>query len=406
MSIWILAFVVVASVGALGYRQGVIRVAFSLVGIFLALLLALPLSGLFKPVLPWFGVKNPVLLWALAPFLGFWLVQALVKYAAYQFHRRTEVHYKHHASELELSLWLRLNQRLGLCLGLLNGTVYFVLICFVVFNLSYWTTQVAAAPGQSAAVRLVNQLGADLQSTGLARTAAGVGRLPADFYQDADLVGFLLQNPQVGPRLMNYPGLTSLWHRPEAQPFLTDANFTNLVATGGSIGDLWKSGPVQQFMGDPALRALITGTFRTNQDDLISYLQTGKSAKYDGERILGTWKVNVNVTMAWLRQEHPRMTAKEMAASRAWHNQAYGDTTLLATGDGDVFITRYPVLHTEPGKAPTTDLIDVQGHWSKGDSGYDLQLKVNDQDKFYSGPANDLRLTLKDGRSQLIFDRQ
>ena len=100
------------------------------------------------------------------------------------------------------------------------------------------------------------------------------------------------------------------------------------------------------------------------------------------------------------------MTANEMRAARAWYNHAYGQTTMLATGEGEIFIKNYPVPHTEAGKPATTDLIDVQGHWTKGDAGYDLQLKVNDQDKFYSGPADALRLTLKDGRTQLIFDRE
>ncbi len=406
MSIWILAFVLMACLGALGFRQGAIRVAFSFVAIILATLLAVPLAGLFKPLLPWFGVKNPVLIWALGPFLGFWLVQALVKYGAFHVHRNRDVYYKHKASELELSLWTRLNSRLGLCLGLLNGTAYFILICFVIFNLSYWTTQVGASTNQPFAVRLVNQLGSDLETTGLARVAQGVGKLPADFYRDADLTGFLLQNPQVGPRLQSYPGLTSFFQRPDIQSYLADENFTNLISTGGSVGDLWNSGPVQQFFGDAGLRQLVTGEFTTNYDDMVSYLQTGKSAKYDGEKILGNWTVNINVTLAWMRQDRPKMTANEMRAARAWYSQAYGKTTLLATGEGEIFIKNFPVPKTEAGKAPTTDLMDVQGHWTKSDAGYDLDLKINDQDKFYSGPADALRMTLKDGRNQLIFDRQ
>ena len=97
-----------------------------------------------------------------------------------------------------------------------------------------------------------------------------------------------------------------------------------------------------------------------------------------------------------------------MRSLRAWYNNAYANTTLLATGDGDVFVSGFPVVQKSqnPGQPPTIQMVDIQGRWDKGDNGYDLQWKLNDQDKFYTGVANNVRLTLKDGRVQIIFDRQ
>lgn len=43
MTIWLLAILLVASLAALGYRQGAIRVAFSMAGILVGALLAVPL---------------------------------------------------------------------------------------------------------------------------------------------------------------------------------------------------------------------------------------------------------------------------------------------------------------------------------------------------------------------------
>ena len=51
MTIWLLVLLLMASVAAMGYRQGGVRVAFSLVGILLGALLAKPLGKLLKPVL-------------------------------------------------------------------------------------------------------------------------------------------------------------------------------------------------------------------------------------------------------------------------------------------------------------------------------------------------------------------
>ena len=75
MMIWLLALLLLASLGALGFRQGGIRVAFSLMGILLGIALAGPLGKLLRPPLMAVGVKNPVLLWVIGlAFLGsFWV---------------------------------------------------------------------------------------------------------------------------------------------------------------------------------------------------------------------------------------------------------------------------------------------------------------------------------------------
>ena len=58
-------------------------------------------------------------------------------------HQKVDVHYKYKGGDLRLMLWERLNRRLGLCLGLVNGTLYLILIAFVIYAVSYWTVQVA-----------------------------------------------------------------------------------------------------------------------------------------------------------------------------------------------------------------------------------------------------------------------
>src|SRR5882724_8752450 len=111
MTIWILAFLLLASLAGLGWRQGAIRVAFSLVGILLGALLAAPLSGAVKPILSATGVKSPVLLWLIPPLVVFVIVLAIFKVAALVVHKKVEVHYKYNAGDLRLKLWERLNHR-------------------------------------------------------------------------------------------------------------------------------------------------------------------------------------------------------------------------------------------------------------------------------------------------------
>src|SRR5436190_23521205 len=100
MMIWLLALVLLASLAGFGYRQGAIRVAFSLVGILLGAVLAGPLGKLLKPVLLAVGLKNPVLLWVLGPAIVFLVFSILLKIAALAMHQKADVHYKYHAGDL------------------------------------------------------------------------------------------------------------------------------------------------------------------------------------------------------------------------------------------------------------------------------------------------------------------
>src|SRR5882724_8360386 len=120
MMIWLLAVILLASLAGLGYRQGAIRVAFSLIGIVVGIVLAAPLGKLLKPGLSAVGVQNPILLWAIGPLIVFVLISIVFKIGAMAVHQKVDVHYKYHGGDLRLALWERLNRRVGLCLGLVN----------------------------------------------------------------------------------------------------------------------------------------------------------------------------------------------------------------------------------------------------------------------------------------------
>ena len=139
MTIWLLAVILLASLAALGYRQGAVRVGFSFFGILIGAVLAVPLGRLLGKLLGPLGIKDPIVVWAISPLIVFVLFSIIFKVAAAAAHHKVEVHYKYHAGDLRLALWERLNHRLGLCLGLLNGTAYLILIAFLIYVPSYLT---------------------------------------------------------------------------------------------------------------------------------------------------------------------------------------------------------------------------------------------------------------------------
>jgi uncharacterized membrane protein len=406
MTIWILAILGLALAALAGWRQGGIRAAISLGGILLAALLAVPVGKLFALVLPFLGVTNPITLWAVAPICGFALVLALVKVGAQNVHKKIEVFYRYKAGDLRLTLWERVNSRLGICVGLLNGTAYFVLVSFVLFNLAYVTTQTSRGAGQPFVTSLVNHAGRDLQSTGVARTAAAVGTLPGMFYRLADTAGFLSQNPAAAQRLVEYPGLASLWERDEMLPLVQDNSLTNALASGASVSSVLNLPSVQDFLHNKKLSASVWQTVSNNFEDLTNYLATGKSPKFDNEKIIGRWEFNPAVTFAWMRQERARMSTKEVLALRAWVFQSYAQTRLLVTGDNQVFIRSLPRVRTGSGQQlPTTELNDWKGDWSNDGKNYTLRITFESEEKFLTGTTEGIRLNVKDGRSTYIFDK-
>src|ERR1019366_1081784 len=377
-----------------GWRQGAIRAAFAFGGIIFAALLAVPLGRLLHPLLPHLGANNPVTAWALAPVAGFIVASIPLKIVAHKMHQRVEHFYKYDAGELRLALWTRLTARLGICIGLMNGAAYFVLISFFIFNLTYWTTQMTAtAASQPLTVRLVNKLGEDLQSTGFAKTASAVGTLPPVYYKLADLSGLLLQNPQLGARVADYPGLTSLWQREDMQSLVTDPVLTNALVSGASLGAVANAPAVQSLLANKELSKQLWGILTNNLDDFPAYLQTGKSVKYDGEKIIGNWEFNAGVSFAWLRQNQPKTPASEMRNIRAWMTQAYAQTHLLMTGDNHIFIRSLPRLKAQTGQPPTTEFENWKGDWSRDGTNYTLHVTFNGEEKFMSGTTDGLRLT-------------
>ena len=78
--------------------------------------------------------------------------------AAQMVHNRVEHFYKYGAGDLGDGLVYPPQLAAGICVGLMNGVAYFVLIKLFFFNLAYWTTQ-AIGPGLDGASQLTHPYG-------------------------------------------------------------------------------------------------------------------------------------------------------------------------------------------------------------------------------------------------------
>ncbi|HTI98675.1 MAG TPA: CvpA family protein [Dongiaceae bacterium] len=395
MTIWILALVLLASVAFVGFNQGAIRAAMSLIGLITASLVTLPLSKPFTPVmhkvLGIFGVINPIAIWLVTPVVVFAIVLIIFKSAAFALHRKIEVYYKYKAGDLRLALWERMNKRLGLCVGTINGLVYLVLISMLIYVMSYWTIQMTTPESNSKVLAVLNRMGQDLQATGFIKAARAADPMPDDYYATGDLMGLLYHNPDTGDRLVSYPAYLALFERQEFATLAGDQPLKDAFAHQSGIGAILDDSQVQTITHNPDLLNDIWTITQPNLQDLTTYLQTGKSAKYD-EAILGRWNFSMGGSLALLRQAKPDLSASQLKALRGVVAFAYKDSSFVAAPGHEAFLKGIKWIGTN--RKPTDPIPAAEtltGEWQSEAGKYTLAL----------GNDRKLTATVKDDRIEI-----
>jgi hypothetical protein len=163
--------------------------------------------------------------------------------------------------------------------------------------------------------------------------------------------------------------------------------------------DIVHSSAAQGIVGNPDLLRTIWTTMTPDFKDLTNFLKTAESPKYDGEKILGRWNLNINVTMAAYRRAHPTVNSKAMSDMKKYMIAAFSKATFVAT-PGHQAILKSIV----PAKATgTPGLQSMQGQWQSLDGGkYSITLSGEDIAASIEGD----RLTVKYAGQDLVFDRE
>ena len=404
MTIWISALLLLASLAGLGYRQGALRVAFSLVGILVGALLAPPLGRLVKPLLVLGGLKNPVLLGLLPPLIVFVIILIIFKVAALIAHQKAEVYYKYNAGELRIALWERLNHRVGLCLGMVNGAAYLVLAIATLYPLSYWTYQMASPESDPRTLSIVNRLGKDLQGSGLSKVVHALDKHPPEYYDTADLVGLIYHHPLLEARLARYPAFLGLAERPEFQDLAKDTDFAQLRLKQTSLQELVDYPKVQSIIQNPDLLKTIQQTVVPNLSDLQSFLTNGVSQTFS-EKILGRWNFDLNGSMMLVRKAKPNISAKEMSAAKNSLALFFARATFIATTapEQQAFLKNMPKFSspTQAGESQT-----LEGQWKGADGSYTLTLNADGKPQEITAQVQGDRLTIAGAGMNVSFVRE
>lgn len=402
MTIWLLALVLLALGASVGRQQGAIRGAITFVGLVFAAKLAMPLSHPMQSIVGLFGVKHPIVRELLAPAIVFIVVLIVFKIVGQAVHQKIVVHYKYKAADEARLKWERLESRVGMCVGLLNGAFYFFVLLLPIYICGYLTVQVASGSEDSALIRLVSQARQDLHATKLDKAVAGLDPAPKQTYEAFDIIGLIFKNPamiwdqQREGRLFRYPGILTLVERQEFQDLANDADFRKLVQSGAKVGDILKHPRVQSITKNPALVSDIQKTTGQDLADLREFLETGKSPKYGDEKIIGRWAIDLTETYNMQKQSRPNVSPAEMRQLRA-RLTPLASASLVAMTDNRVLIKR--------GQAPGLENLPrilAEGTWAKESGIYKMTFTNKTEEVL----VDEDKMLLPNGGVTLVFQKE
>jgi hypothetical protein len=370
MLVWTLAISLIVCSGVVGWYVGAVRSGITTIGMILALLFLAPCAAMVAKLLPSVGAKHPATIGILAPIIVFVLFQIIAKSISQSTKPGIENFYKYKATDTQRLLFERMNQRVGPCVGVINGVLYTLFLGIFAVGVGYATVTFSRNGGQDAWwQRAISALGLGYQNTGLAKVVGPYVPAKPLYFDVIDLAGQWFHQPLVQSSLATYPPLIPMAERADMQSLSTDV---------ASQEFLLKRPTASQFMDHPKLGPIVTspvvleqalGLLGNDLTDIQGYVKDQKSAKFDHEKVLGRWDFNLPGTINENKRTR-RMTGIEVNKMRGVLSAQLEGITLLALIDGKVIVRR-PAADGTMGRR--------EGSWKKEEGGkYQLTLPVTD----------------------------
>lgn len=342
MSIWILAFVLCAIFAAIGFFSGAIRTALLWIGVVIASIVTGMIAPKLVGLMPKIGIKHP--LWIeLTPYIIVFSILALIVYGVgFAVHHKVALIYKYQRDDYSRVKWESMNRHVGLSVGLLIAIMLFFVIARIAYVGGYLTAQVAEDKANPFWINFLTNAREDMRATGLDKAMAAMDKTSSRFYDAADVIGLIYHNPVLQGRLANYPYFLGLSQNSELQEIGGDKEYNDLIFGKASFGKIINHGNTKRILAN---REVIDQVKGVDLKDLKTYLETGKSPKYEDQKILGRWILDKDAVLTYMRKMKPDMRGNELLALRKGV-QALPDFTLINTLDNK------SIVKAEGGGAP------------------------------------------------------
>jgi len=395
MILWIFALLMLGLLGMVGFYQGAIRAGFSFVGLIVAAALAVPLSHLISPILKLVGLTHPITLAFIGSLVAFLVVLTIFKIVGFNVHRKIDGYYKYQDSDTRRLLFEHLNQRVGICVGVMNATVYLFLIAIVFYILGYFTVQAATSPKDPFTMKLVNKITEDVTSTRFDKALAPFVMAKPQYYDAADALGDVLHNPVLESRLASYPPFLPLLDRQEFKDLGNDLKFQEFWLGGPTFTQVKSNPKLGPMLDNVELYTNVVALLKGDFGDLKTYLETGKSEKFGDEKIIGRWDLDFPGSMAQARKAKANITTVELRwLSRTF--RSLSNATFVAYIDNKARL-----------KLPMTNGVQtLQGNWqNNGGDAYTLSFSDGKRKAEFPAKVEGNKLAVSKDNLTMVFEK-
>jgi hypothetical protein len=420
VTIWILAILLMGVFASAGSQQGAIRMLIGLAGVFLGAVFALKLDDVVRPLMGVIGVSNPVWKWLLPPVFVFLAFAVGLGMLAQFVHHKVSVYYDFRATDDDRLRWQRLNGKLGLAMGISMGAVYLLIFGLIIYVGGYLTTQLKSPGENPMAINFLNRARADLASTRFDKLIAAIDPTPSSVYDAADIFGLVYNNPDLASRMSQYPLFLAMAEKPQFQDVANDSTYGTMIREQANILTILNHPKTQAILGD---KEIVAGFRQADIADLKTFLETGRSPKYESEKIIGRWRLHPAATVQLLRQKYPNLGVPELNKIRDVVLRRMGDLVLIAAPEPlsnlmwrgtQVELAQFDTILSDkqaglPQLFGSGDVVERplgSGSWKKTGTNYGFTVKTDngDQNGTIEIDASG-RMTLRLGGNTLVFLR-
>jgi hypothetical protein len=285
-------------------------------------------------IMPKIGIKHP--LWIhLTPYIIVFSLFALIVYGVgFGVHHKLALIYKYQRDDFSRMKWENMNRHVGLSVGLLIAVMLFFVITRIAYVGGYLTAQVAEDKNNPFWINFLTSAREDMHATGLDRALAAMDKTSGRFYDAADVIGLIYHNPVLQGRLANYPYFLSLTQNSDIQEIGNDKEYNDLLFGKASFGAVINHANTKRLLANQEIVDQVKGV---DLKDLKTYLETGKSPKYDDEKLLGRWILDKDAVLTHARKSNPEMKGNDLLALRKGVD-GLPDYTLINTLDNKTFV--------------------------------------------------------------------
>ncbi|MDB6055759.1 MAG: hypothetical protein JWN25_3282 [Verrucomicrobiales bacterium] len=388
MILWIFAMVLLGVFGLYGLKRGGIRGGIILLGLIVGIFVCRPVGHMLSPVFTAAGYKHPLVQMFLGPAVAFILVMILAMIFAHLAQEKMDFKLKYFSDDNSRARFERLNANLGLSIGLLNGMIYFFILLMPFYVLGYFTFQVNGAEADTK-MKLASDLRSSMHTTHLDKVAAGFDPAPPELYDASDVIGLLLHNRLLENRMFRYPPFLTLAERSDLQELFNDTQFQTLFQSGNSkLEELLANPKVHEMVNNVDLYQAVSSTLGPNLEDFKTFLETGHSPKFDEEKILGLWDIDLQKVVDEDKKKRGNISFTQAKLVRSQILNTFNNGMLVATTDNQLILKSG--LPGANGVLP----IQMKGIWKKEASGgYSYVLGSYKGEVVMSG--NDLKVNYK-----------